>query len=137
MTAAHPTDGPVDPRAGVPTPEQGQGRDEDVVTVYWRPGCGFCTVLLRGLERSGLQFVRRNIWEDEDAAAFVRGVANGNETVPTVRVGPSALVNPSTGQVLAAVADVSPGQLPEGYVPPEPGRLAQAVTRLLGGMLAA
>jgi mycoredoxin len=44
-----------------------------------------------------------NIWADEDAAAFVRSVARGNETVPTVMVGDVSLVNPSTRQVLAAL----------------------------------
>ena len=57
------------------------------VTVYWRPGCGFCAGLLRGLEKTGLAHERVNIWEDEAAAAHVRSVANGNETVPTVAVG--------------------------------------------------
>jgi mycoredoxin len=33
--------------------------------------------------------VEINIWEDPQAAARVRSVANGNETVPTVFVGPT------------------------------------------------
>lgn len=103
------------------------------ITVYWRPGCGFCSSLLRGLERQELDFERVNIWEDEEAAAFVRSVANGNEVVPTVRVGEVALVNPSGPDVLAAVAEQAPDQLPAGYEAPEPGRVARAVTRLLGG----
>jgi hypothetical protein len=44
-----------------------------------------------------------NIWEDPQAAARVRSVAGGNETVPTVVVGYRALVNPSVGAVLAAM----------------------------------
>lgn len=103
------------------------------VTVHWRPGCGFCSGLLRGLERQGLEFERRNIWEDEEAAAFVRSVADGNETVPTVAVGEVALVNPSAAQVMAAVAEHAPERLPEGWEPPEPGRLGRAVRRVLGG----
>jgi mycoredoxin len=47
--------------------------------------------------------VEINILEDCQAAARVRAVANGNETVPTVFVGPHAMVNPSVLQVLAAV----------------------------------
>jgi hypothetical protein len=46
----------------------------------------------------------RNIWEDPDAAAFVRSVARGNETVPTVVVRGSALVNPPAAEVLARLA---------------------------------
>lgn len=71
------------------------------VTFFWRPGCGFCTRLRSGLEQAGVRLDERNIWEDEDAAAFVRSVARGNETVPTVVVRGSALVNPQAAEVLA------------------------------------
>jgi glutaredoxin-like protein len=74
------------------------------VTVYWRPGCGFCARLFRGLEDTDLAFERRNIWDDPDAAAYVRSVANGNETVPTVEIGGKALVNPSASAVVAAAS---------------------------------
>jgi mycoredoxin len=103
------------------------------VTVYWRPGCGFCSSLLRGLERDGLAFTRVDIWEDEDGAAFVRSVANGNETVPTVRVVDIALVNPTRNDVLREVRDRAPDHLPEGIEIAEPGLLGRVVTRLLGG----
>ena len=69
-------------------------------TFYWRPRCGFCVSLRRDLERSGVALEERNIWEDEASAAFVRSVANGNETVPTVVVRGKALVNPSARQVV-------------------------------------
>jgi hypothetical protein len=49
--------------------------------------------------RADLQFSLVNIWEDPEAAAFVRSVARGNETVPTVTVGDVALVNPSVGEL--------------------------------------
>lgn len=71
------------------------------VTVYWRPGCPFCSRLLRGLKRNGISFREVDIWADADAAAFVRSVARGNETVPTVLVGERALVNPSVTEVAA------------------------------------
>ncbi len=103
------------------------------VTVYWRPGCGFCSSLLRSLERHELTFERIDIWEDEDAAAFVRSVADGNETVPTVRVVDVAMVNPSAADVLRAVRDRAPEHLPPGVEIPEPGRVGRAITRLLGG----
>ena len=103
------------------------------VTVYWRPGCGFCAGLLRSLERSGLDFERRNIWEDEEAAALVLSVANGNETVPTVVVGDTALVNPRGDDVLEALAEVAPEHLPPDWEPREPGRAAGMLNRLLGG----
>ena len=105
----------------------------DVVTVYWRPGCPFCSGLFRSLERAGLEPQRRNIWEDEDAAAFVRSVADGNETVPTVVVGEQALVNPSGQEVMAAVAEVAPHALPADYEPVEPGPVGRLLNRVLGG----
>lgn len=78
-----------------------------VVEVYWRPGCPFCRRLLRPLRRSGLVLREVNIWDDPEAAARVRSVAGGNETVPTVFIGEQALVNPSMRQVLR-VAGVHP-----------------------------
>jgi glutaredoxin-like protein len=119
---APPTDEATDPRD--PTPD---------VTIHWRPGCGFCSSLLKGVEAAGLEYQTRNIWEDEEAADFVRSVAGGNETVPTVRVGDVALVNPTTRQLLQAVVEHAPAALPEDYEPAQPGRFAAAVTRLLGG----
>lgn len=73
-----------------------------IVEVYWRPGCPFCRMLMRPLRRSGLPLREFNIWEDPAAAARVRSVAGGNETVPTVFIGDHAMVNPSLRQVLAA-----------------------------------
>jgi mycoredoxin len=73
------------------------------VHVYWRPGCPSCRWLLRPLRRQRISMVEINILEDRQAAARVRAVANGNETVPTVFVGPHAMVNPSVLQLLAAV----------------------------------
>ncbi|MDP2290583.1 MAG: glutaredoxin domain-containing protein [Actinomycetota bacterium] len=73
------------------------------ITVYWRPGCGFCSTLWSGLELRGIEFESVNIWADTDAAAFVRSVANGNETVPTVSIGDTSLVNPTARQVAELV----------------------------------
>ena len=75
-------------------------RAEKPVTVYWRPGCGFCTRLLGELDRAGVVYERRNIWEEPDAAAYVRSVARGHETVPTVVVGAQIHVNPPPGLVI-------------------------------------
>ena len=67
---------------------------------YWRPSCGFCMSLRSQLERAGVALEERNIWESDEDAAFVRSVANGNETVPTVVVRGRALVNPSAREVV-------------------------------------
>ena len=108
------------------TPVQG-------IAFYWRPGCGFCAHLHRELDQLGVPMDRHNIWEDPAAAAFVRSVADGNETVPTVVVGGASMVNPAPAQVMAALADCAPHLVPEGYEPPQPGAVARMLNRLLGG----
>lgn len=73
------------------------------VVVYSRPGCPYCTMLRTGLKLRGVPFREVNIWQDPEAAAFVRSVARGNETVPTVSIGEVSLVNPSAKEVAALV----------------------------------
>ncbi len=87
------------------------------VDVYWRPGCPFCMMLHAKLKTVDLPIREFNIWEDPDAAAKVRSVAGGNETVPTVFVGDHALVNPSLKELLSAVRTYAPE-----IGPPEPER---------------
>lgn len=79
--------------------------DAAAVRVYWRPGCGFCMILQRRLQRAGLATEDLNIWDDPDAAAFVRRHANGNETVPTVDIAGTVLVNPPAETVLARAVE--------------------------------
>ncbi|GGL14553.1 glutaredoxin domain-containing protein [Planomonospora parontospora] len=76
--------------------------DHAGVVVYWRPGCPYCMRLRARLRFTRLRYSEVNIWKDPDAAAFVRSVADGNETVPTVTVAGRAMVNPSKSQVLEA-----------------------------------
>ncbi|HEY3608944.1 MAG TPA: glutaredoxin family protein [Pseudonocardiaceae bacterium] len=80
--------------------------DTDIV-MYARPGCPFCTMLRADLAAAGLSYRERNIWQDPTAAAAVRAVAGGNETVPTINIGDVWMVNPSVEeiqQVLRAAA---------------------------------
>lgn len=51
---------------------------------------------------------KHNIWDDPADAATVRSYANGNETVPTLIIGPVALVNPSIKEVKATLAEHAP-----------------------------
>ena len=81
--------------------------DVPEIVIYTRPGCPYCLTLRAGLRRTGLVFGEINIWEHPDAAAFVRSVANGNETVPTVVVGDVHMVNPSARQVRAVAGSAS------------------------------
>lgn len=90
------------------------GKPSTAVSVYWRPGCPWCALLRRGLEEAGISTIELNIWEDPSAAAKVREVAGGNETVPTVFVGDVALVNPSVAAVKEALAIADGGAHPDG-----------------------
>ncbi|MYV93672.1 hypothetical protein GT350_26105 [Streptomyces sp. SID1034] len=130
--------GPSAPRTNYPHPGQGasggsptigalssarrhcgnRGRsvtqDQDGVVLYWRPMCTYCMKLRLRLLFTGLRFVKVNIWRDPDAAAFVRSVAGGNETVPTVTVAGRAMVNPSKRELFEAVRAHAPRSLPRG-----------------------
>ena len=71
------------------------------VVVYRRRGCPYCRSLTLGLRRAGLPFREVDIWAEPEAAAFVRAAARGNETVPTVDIAGTVLVNPPAALVLA------------------------------------
>ena len=101
----------------------------DTIEFYWRPGCGFCMALERNLTKIGVPLTRINIWEDPGAAAFVRSVANGNETVPTVRAGGASLVNPRAHQVVELLAEEAPHLVPEDYTPGPVTRVLSKITR--------
>ncbi len=105
----------------------------NAIDFYWRPGCGFCMMLDRKLSSAGVAFVKHNIWDNPADAATVRRHANGNETVPTVVIGSTALVNPSAAKVMAVVADEAPHLLPDGWNSRETGRAKSAMRRMLRG----
>ena len=103
------------------------------IVVYWRPGCPFCSSLLRQLDRRGVPHRRVNVWSDPKAAARVRAIANGNETVPTVSIGSTSLVNPDIHAVLAAAGELAPDAVPDDYAPPQPGRFSRWLAGKLAG----
>ena len=74
------------------------------VTLYWRPMCGYCEMLKRGLARRGVAYTPIDIWAEREKAAIVRGATGGDEIVPTVQVGDRFLVNPSVDEVTEAIA---------------------------------
>lgn len=82
--------------------------EHDEVVIYWRPDCVFCLNLLLGLKFTRLRYRKVDVRKDPDARAFVRSVADGNETVPTVVVAGRALVNPSKRQLLGVVRAHAP-----------------------------
>jgi len=73
--------------------------------VYWRPGCQFCLRLRFSLVGVGGRASWVNIWTDPEAAAAVRAVADGNETVPTVVVDSESRVNPAPRWVRDRLGD--------------------------------
>ena len=84
------------------------------VHYYWRPGCPFCSMLRRGLDKRGIVTIDHNIWEDPADAAVVRSLANGNETVPTIVIDDIGMVNPSADEVIAVLSSKAPHLVPEG-----------------------
>ncbi|WP_235020080.1 glutaredoxin domain-containing protein [Ruania rhizosphaerae] len=69
------------------------------VIIYWRPGCTYCSALRRRLGSARDEALWVNIWTDPEAAAYVRSVNDGNETVPTVVIEGRAHTNPDAGLV--------------------------------------
>ncbi len=74
--------------------------NETPLRVYWRPGCPYCSSLRMALNEAGVVASWQNIYEDPAAAAFVRSVAGGNETVPTVAYDGETLVAPRPRRLL-------------------------------------
>jgi mycoredoxin len=71
--------------------------------MYTRPGCPFSAKLKAKLALARIPYTLVDIWQDQEAAATVRSVNDGNELVPTVRVGDVFLSNPTLRQVKAAL----------------------------------
>lgn len=82
------------------THREAQQMSDQTVVVYWRPGCGFCSRLRSILGKQADQAKWINIWEDKEAAAFVRSVNDGNEVVPTVVMDGIPVTNPNPKVVL-------------------------------------
>jgi glutaredoxin len=102
------------------------------IDLYWRPGCGFCSMLQRKLDKLGIDRVEHNIWDDDADAAVVRRHANGNETVPTVVIGDVGFVNPSATELVEFLAERHPDLLPAGFVAPEPNPVSRLASRVFG-----
>ncbi|WP_328904079.1 hypothetical protein OHR86_32655 [Streptomyces sp. NBC_00441] len=67
--------------------------------VFWRPGCAYCLRLRFRLRRHARRLHWVDIWRDPEAAAAVRAVNDGNETVPTVFVAGRPHTNPDPAWV--------------------------------------
>jgi glutaredoxin-like protein len=90
--------------AGEPGCQAGPVPETPQLIMYTRPGCPFSAKLKAKLALARIPYTPVDIWQDPDAAAIVRSVNDGNELVPTVRVGEVFLSNPTLRQVRAALA---------------------------------
>ncbi len=80
-----------------------QAQAADGVVIYFREGCPYCLTLSVSVRRYASRAAWVNIWADPEAAAFVRSVNDGDETVPTVVIGGVAHTNPRPGLVADAL----------------------------------
>jgi mycoredoxin len=73
--------------------------------MYTTTWCGYCYRLKRQLDRAEIGVTEVDIERDPAAAAVVKQLNDGDQTVPTV-VFPdgSALTNPSMGEVVARLS---------------------------------
>ncbi|MBV1893462.1 MAG: NrdH-redoxin [Ilumatobacteraceae bacterium] len=102
------------------------------INFYWRPGCGFCAMLRRKLDKLGIERVEHNIWDEPESASVVRNYANGNETVPTVVIGDTGFVNPSAKELVSYLTEHQPQLLPADFESPQPSVAARVANRVLG-----
>ena len=105
----------------------------DAIQFFTRAGCAISAHLARRLDRLGFPLEYHDIWSDASAAAFVRSVARGNETVPTLVVGSTVLVAPSVRRVVAVAAEEVPHLLPDPCVAPPPSGVARVIASLRRG----
>ncbi|MCU7725395.1 hypothetical protein ODJ79_16840 [Actinoplanes sp. KI2] len=89
------------PRSITDAQARARSAEDGRAIVYWRPGCPFCMRLRASLGRRADRLHWVDIWADPAGAASVRAVADGNETVPTVIAGDTAMVNPKPEVVRA------------------------------------
>lgn len=105
--------------------------DTSPVIVYWRPGCPYCAGLRRRLRQLGVRTTEIDIWDDPAGAASVRGYTGGNETVPTVVIADTAMVNPTGPDVLAAARRLAPQAVSDAGPLPAPSRTWPPVATLV------
>jgi glutaredoxin len=98
---------------------------DPILEVYWRPGCSACTSLRLALNDAGVTATWRNIRQDPMAATWVRSVAGGNETVPTVAYGDQVAVAPRPDRVIEDLRLANPELPIRPYRAWPPLRIAQ------------
>jgi glutaredoxin 3 len=57
------------------------------ITIYTRPGCGYCAAAKALLTRKGAAFEEINIWEKPGAREEMMSRSGGGSTVPQIFIG--------------------------------------------------
>ena len=74
-------------------------------TMYSTSTCGPCIRLKQRLNELGVSFAEINVEDDDDAAAWVKSVNDGDRLVPTLLFADGSwLTNPAVADVLARLA---------------------------------
>jgi mycoredoxin len=75
------------------------------VTMYSTTWCGYCRRLKLQLDQAGISYNEIDIERNPDAATYVEGVNNGNQTVPVIRFpDDTTATNPSLAEVQKRLA---------------------------------
>lgn len=75
----------------------------DTVTMYSTAWCGYCRRLKRQMADAGIAFREIDLDDDRSYDARIIEASGGYRTVPTLEVKGRLLVNPSLGEVQAAL----------------------------------
>jgi glutaredoxin len=84
----------------------------DVPTVYFKPGCPFGVRLRTALTLHRVPHRSVRFRDDDEGAAHVREVNDGNEISPTVHVAGRWLTNPGWREVRDAITGKATGANP-------------------------
>lgn len=77
---------------------------EPVLTVYTTPYCGDCHIVKRYLASRGIAYREVDLLDEPEARRFVRAVAGGHVSVPTVAFPDGrVLVEPGLGELADAL----------------------------------
>jgi len=95
------------PRGGTVAEAHRRSAADGAPVVFWRPGCQYCLRLRFRLGTAARRLHWVDIWRDPDAAAELRWLTGGDETVPTVLVDGHAHVNPDPVVVRTWIRDRS------------------------------
>jgi len=90
--------------------DAGEAAEGPVVTMYSTQWCGYCRRLKRALRSRGVAIDEVDIEQAPEHGDLIEELTGGFRTVPTVKIGPNFLVNPSADEVVA--------MLGEGPAPP-------------------